>query len=115
MNRGGTGVMVEIDEGARGRLVSVLVHDDQSAPRYRSGDRLLCEPTATAEPGEDVAVIEKDGAVRVGCLMALDQQAITIELGRALVPIPRSKVNAIWPVRLMAPGRKPLAAASSVH
>jgi hypothetical protein len=107
--------MVDFDEGMRGRLVSVQVHDDVSAPRYRSGDRLLCEPTATAEPGEDVAIIEKDGAVRVGCLATADQHTVTIELGRVAVPIPRSKVRAVWPVRLVAPGRKPAASSTRAH
>jgi hypothetical protein len=104
--------MLETEEDRRGRLVSVVVHDDQSAPRYRRGDRLLCDPAGIAEPGEDVAVIEKEGAVHVGCLTTLDQQTVTLELGRVSVPIPQSKVKAVWPVRLMAPGRKPLAAST---
>lgn len=108
--------MTGTDRGVEaGRLVSVMVQDDDCAPRYRDGDRLLCEPKAEAELGEDIVVIVKDGGVRIGRLAALDPDAVVIEYGRAPVAIPRADVGAIWPVRLMAPGRMPVRPASRLH
>ena len=108
--------MTGSDRGVEaGRLVSLMVQDDDCAPRYRDGDRLLCEPRAEAELGEDIVVIVRDGGVRIGRLAALDPEAVTIEYGRAPVAIPREEVGAIWPVRLMAPGRAPVRTASQLH
>jgi hypothetical protein len=108
--------MRDIDQDAEaGRLVSLLVQDDDSAPRYRDGDRLLCEPKAKAELGEDIVVIVKDGGIRVGRLAALAPETVTIEFGLAPVAIPRTDVGAIWPVRLMAPGRTTMSPASRLH
>jgi hypothetical protein len=98
--------MKELEEARPGKLVSILVQDDDCAPRYRDGDRLLCEPKAEAELGEDIAVIVKDGGVRMGRLAAMDGHAVTIEFGRLPVAIPRAEVGAIWPIRLIAPGKQ---------
>jgi hypothetical protein len=89
-----------------GRLVSLLVQDNECAPRFRNGDCLLCEPKAAAELGEDIAVIVKDGGVRLGRLAAIDPHSLTIEFGRMPVAIPRAEVGAIWPIRLIAPGKR---------
>jgi len=86
-------------------LVTLFVQGDDAAPRYRDGDRLICAPKASAELGEDIVVIIRDGNIRVGRLAALDRGVITIEQGSAATSIPREEVGAIWPVRLMAPGR----------
>ena len=91
-------------------LVTLFVQDDDAAPRYRDGDRLICAPKASPELGEDIVIIVRDGNIRVGRLAALEVSAVIIEQGKAATAIPRGEIGAIWPVRLMAPGRgQPLA------
>lgn len=87
------------------RLVTLFVQGDDAAPRYRDGDQLLCAPEAAPELGEDIVVIGRDGGIRVGRLAALVDGTVIIEQGTAETAIPRADVGAIWPVRLMAPGR----------
>jgi phage repressor protein C with HTH and peptisase S24 domain len=86
-------------------LVTLFVQGDDAAPRYRDGDRLICAPRAAAELGEDIVVIIRDGNIRVGRLAAADAGVVVIEQGPAATKIPRGEIGAIWPVRLMAPGR----------
>jgi len=86
-------------------LVTLFVQGDDAAPRYRDGDRLICAPKASPEPGEDIVVIIRDGTIRVGRLASLEAGVVVIEQGSADTSIPRGEVGAIWPVRLMAPGR----------
>ena len=88
-------------------LITLLVQGNDAAPRYRDGDRLMCAPKGTLELVGDVVVVIRDGNFRIGRLAALDDGAITIELGKAEMAIPRSEVGALGPVRLMAPGRTP--------
>ncbi|MBM3549371.1 MAG: S24 family peptidase [Alphaproteobacteria bacterium] len=94
------------DVEAEEYLVTLFVQGDDAAPRYRDGDRLICAPKASPELGEDIVVIIRDGNIRVGRLASLEGGAIVIDQGTAeRTSIPRGEVGAIWPVRLMAPGR----------
>jgi hypothetical protein len=103
------------DVSAEEYLVTLFVQDDDAAPRYRDGDRLICAPRAAPELGEDIVVIIRDGNIRVGRLTALETAAVIIEQGAAATEIPRGEVGAIWPVRLMAPGRMPAAPPASLN
>ncbi len=86
--------------------VTLTVQGDDAAPRFQDGDRLICAPQASAEIGEDIVVIVRDGNIRVGRLSALDGDAVTIDQERAPLSIQRTDVGAIWPIRLRQDGAR---------
>lgn len=82
--------------------VTLSVQGDDAAPRFLNGDRLVCAPKAAAAVGDDIVVIIRDGNIRVGRLSSLEAERVIIEHGPVDLPIPRTEIGAIWPIRQLA-------------
>jgi hypothetical protein len=67
-----------------------------------NGDRLICAPKAAVAVGDDIVIIIRDGNVRVGRLSSLEAERVIIEYGPVDLPIPRTEIGTIWPIRQLA-------------
>ena len=83
-------------------LVAVDLHDDGHAPRFRAGDRVLCDPEARPKAGDDVLIVVQLAHPRAATLLKINRTSYLVARGDDRMLLPRASLIRLHPIRAAA-------------
>ncbi len=88
--------------------VAVDILDNGHAPRYRFGDRVLCDPEARPRKGDDVLIVVRVGYPKAATLARVNRKTYLVERGDNRILIPRASFIHLHPIRDVVPMQQSL-------
>lgn len=83
--------------------VAVDILDNGHAPKFRFGDRVLCDPEARPRKGDDVLIVVRVGYPKAATLARVNRKTYLVERGNDRILIPRASFIHLHPIRGVEP------------